>query len=527
MNIKNPFALAKLAVSIALFSMAAPDLNKSSQAAPSPQILAQNLSSQERRELQQLRQEKQKLQQLQQDKQMRELIQAEVDRAFSRATTLINILLFVMTLFPVVTAFGVWLLRRSVINQLVSEIKKELQTEVEKQLEAEVASEFKKQTEAFKQEMNKLQAEFVSHLSQLQALFIEAQNEKDQIIREISNIIPASLEEPIPPEIQNKMIELTNQLEALKAANSELIFTVDDYVKQGDALFFENRYEEAIECYDKAIQLEPNNVDVWFFKGYVLQKLKLYDEAIACYNKTIEIYPDEMDYWYYKACCYALQGDAELAVETLQEAANLNPRCLKWAKSNSDFDAIRQDERFNQLIDRTTSEEQQNDSTLVEQEIGDRLTASSENKVFLQIENQTLMAQDQYEMQNGIYTKSQPVLPTEELPLDNQSQVLSAEYYLKQGDACFSQKRYEEANKFYNEALTIERNLPEVRYQNARTYGLRGSVNPAIGNLQWAIDIDPKYKEMAKNDSAFDAIRETEQFENLIYESSSLDNQSL
>ncbi|MCL1471084.1 tetratricopeptide repeat protein [Argonema antarcticum] len=451
--------------------------------------------------------EREELQQLRQEKEIRDRVQTEVDRAFSRATTLINILLFVMTLFPFATALGVWLLRRSVINQIVSETRNELEKEVQKQLEAEVADEFKKQASAFQQEMQKLEAEFVSHLSQLQALFIDAQQEKDRIIKELSQLTPDSLQEEITPEVQQRILDLTHQLEVLTVENSQLIFTAEDYVKQGDAFFFDGRYDDALAYYDKALKIKPEDADIWFLRAYLLQKMNRYEEAIADYDKTIEIHPDEMDNWYYKACCYALLGNVKLAVATLEQASYLNVRCIKWAKENPDFDGIRDDMLFKNLIAGGVSE--------VKNISGN----TGEKNNFNEQENESLSLQAASE----IPTLAEPEIETpqaenEETISANPGEVLSVDEYLEQGNVHFAEGRYVDANNCYNQALQIERDFPETRYQNARAYARRRNINPAIGNLQWAIDIDRKYKEKAKIDSAFDEMRENEQFQKLVDE---------
>ncbi|MBV9387655.1 MAG: hypothetical protein JOZ78_14640 [Chroococcidiopsidaceae cyanobacterium CP_BM_ER_R8_30] len=55
--------------------------------------------------------------------------------------------------------------------------------------------------------------------------------------------------------------------------------------------------------------------------------------------------------WYNKVCCYASQINAELALENLQQAINLNPdKYRQMAITASAFDKIRQDERFQALI---------------------------------------------------------------------------------------------------------------------------------------------------------------------------------
>ena len=316
---------------------------------------------------------------------IREQIQTEVDRAFGHTTTILNVLLVLLTSFPILAAAGIWFIRRSVISQIVAETRKQLQEEVEKQLEEEVAAEFKKQTEAFKQEIERLKSEFVAQLSQLNNLFLDAQKEKDKIIQELSQITPSPVREPVTPEIQQKIQELTKHLELLKAANPQLFLTANDYVEQGKALYFEGRYDEAIASHDKAIQIESDNPRAWFSKGAVLTKLQQYQDAIACYDRATQIKPDfseawfgtgtalaklqqypdaiasydqviqiKPDFylaWFGKARCHALQGDIELAIENLQQAINLNAdKCRETAKTDPAFDNVREEERFKQLI---------------------------------------------------------------------------------------------------------------------------------------------------------------------------------
>jgi tetratricopeptide (TPR) repeat protein len=48
------------------------------------------------------------------------------------------------------------------------------------------------------------------------------------------------------------------------------------------------RYTEAIECYDKALAINPKQDNALFNKGNALDRLEKYDEAIECYDKAIE-----------------------------------------------------------------------------------------------------------------------------------------------------------------------------------------------------------------------------------------------
>ncbi|MGI8500145.1 MAG: tetratricopeptide repeat protein [Hassallia sp.] len=313
-------------------------------------------------------------------------VQDEVDHAFSHTTTLLNILLAVLTLLPILAAAGVWLLRRSVISELVSEIKQQLEAEVKSQLEAEVKVELQKQTAAFKQELEILKLDFVGQLSQLNTLFLDVQSQKEQIFKQLDVLIPS------PQEIQDydftkiqKIQNLTTKLEILQEVNPQLSFTTDEYLQQGDAFYAEGRYDEALKSYDLVIETQPDSYSAWVSRGWTLRKLERYEEAIFSYDKGLEIKPDQHIAWHgrgnalrklqryeeaifsynkalelqhdfhwsyhHKARCYALQGNHDLALESLQQAINLKvDKHRELAKTNSDFDALRQDHRFQQLI---------------------------------------------------------------------------------------------------------------------------------------------------------------------------------
>ncbi|HYA33723.1 MAG TPA: tetratricopeptide repeat protein, partial [Candidatus Bathyarchaeia archaeon] len=57
------------------------------------------------------------------------------------------------------------------------------------------------------------------------------------------------------------------------------------------------RYDEAIACYDKALELDPRLVSAWTGKGVSLYHLGHYEEAIACYDKALELDPRYTKAW--------------------------------------------------------------------------------------------------------------------------------------------------------------------------------------------------------------------------------------
>ena len=68
--------------------------------------------------------------------------------------------------------------------------------------------------------------------------------------------------------------------------------TADEWFDEGKALYFDDKYEEAIECYDRALSIDPNNADAWYWKGSTLRDMGKHSEAIECYDKALEIDPN-------------------------------------------------------------------------------------------------------------------------------------------------------------------------------------------------------------------------------------------
>ncbi len=111
------------------------------------------------------------------------------------------------------------------------------------------------------------------------------------------------------------------------------------------------KYQEAIASLDKALEINPDLDLAWNNHGAALFSLGKHQEAIADYDKAIEINPDYHEAWYNKAASYAQQNDLDSALKNLEHAFSLNAELRESAKTDSNFDAIRGDQRFKDLIE--------------------------------------------------------------------------------------------------------------------------------------------------------------------------------
>ncbi len=83
--------------------------------------------------------------------------------------------------------------------------------------------------------------------------------------------------------------------------------------------------EEACRCYDKAIEIEPNNVAAWYNKGLVLDGLNRYDEAIQCYDKVIKIDPNYVNAWITKGLALGALNRYDEAIRYYEKAVEIEP----------------------------------------------------------------------------------------------------------------------------------------------------------------------------------------------------------
>jgi len=61
------------------------------------------------------------------------------------------------------------------------------------------------------------------------------------------------------------------------------------FLKKANWLQKNGRYEESIECYDKILELDQENIDALNQKSFLLYKIKLYEKSIKCCEKILEI----------------------------------------------------------------------------------------------------------------------------------------------------------------------------------------------------------------------------------------------
>ena len=67
--------------------------------------------------------------------------------------------------------------------------------------------------------------------------------------------------------------------------------SIDELIMLGKKQLEDGNYNDALNSFEQAILLNQKDPDLWNFKGITLRSLGRYDEAIECFNKSLEIDP--------------------------------------------------------------------------------------------------------------------------------------------------------------------------------------------------------------------------------------------
>ncbi|MGL5034607.1 MAG: TPR end-of-group domain-containing protein [Microcystaceae cyanobacterium] len=103
------------------------------------------------------------------------------------------------------------------------------------------------------------------------------------------------------------------------------------------------------------MKVKRDDYQAWTNRGVALGNLGRLEEAIASHDQALKIKPDYAMTYFNKACAYALQENIPLAIENLTQAINLDSKYLEMAKTDTDFDEIRKDSRFIDLLNQSDS----------------------------------------------------------------------------------------------------------------------------------------------------------------------------
>jgi len=98
-----------------------------------------------------------------------------------------------------------------------------------------------------------------------------------------------------------------------------------DWLRKGTALFNFGRYAEAMECYDKAVEMDSGSSDAWYCKGITLNRLSKHEEAVVSFDRAVKINPRDKLSWYNMGYALTKLGRHEEAKQCFDRVLEVDP----------------------------------------------------------------------------------------------------------------------------------------------------------------------------------------------------------
>jgi tetratricopeptide (TPR) repeat protein len=94
-------------------------------------------------------------------------------------------------------------------------------------------------------------------------------------------------------------------------------------------------------------------VDELYFQAVLSSNEGKYDEALSLFERALREHPDSPKVLYARASTWALKGNSEAAVGDLRRAIAADPKVRFQAANDPDFEPIREEPAFIDIIEPT------------------------------------------------------------------------------------------------------------------------------------------------------------------------------
>jgi tetratricopeptide (TPR) repeat protein len=125
---------------------------------------------------------------------------------------------------------------------------------------------------------------------------------------------------------------------------------IDLYHYRGQCYTSMEKYQEAIKDFDHVIQNNDVDASAYFWRGYAYFYLKNYKSSKENYYRAIEIQPKFTEAYFNLACIHSIEKDLDKATERLTQCIQLDREFLALAKKEADLENLRKDARWKDIM---------------------------------------------------------------------------------------------------------------------------------------------------------------------------------
>jgi tetratricopeptide (TPR) repeat protein len=95
------------------------------------------------------------------------------------------------------------------------------------------------------------------------------------------------------------------------------------WYRRGRLLAEQGSYEAALNSFDLALELQPQDHKTWIFRGVMLAHLKLYQSALDSFDRAIELEGNDRAAWIFRGAVLTYLKKHDQAFSSYRMALNL------------------------------------------------------------------------------------------------------------------------------------------------------------------------------------------------------------
>ncbi len=232
------------------------------------------------------------------------------------------------------------------------------------------------------------------------------------------------------------------------------------FVAEGISLLGEEKYEEAINLFNKAVDVRPYLYEAWYYRGNALYSLGRYEEAIASYEHVaIKSYLYEA--WYYRGNALYILGRYKEAIASYEQSVAIKPYLYEaWYLMGNCLNNLSQQEKAIASYNRALA---------IKPDYHDAYFDRGNSLYIL----------GRYEEAIKSYDRAVAIQPD------------YYEAWYDRGNSLSNLGRYEEAIASYDRAVAIKPDNHEAWYYHGSCLGNLGKYEEAIASYDKAVAIKP------------------------------------
>ena len=289
--------------------------------------------------------------------------------------------------------------------------------------------------------------------------------------------------------------DLRAKLDALNNAKNHLF---EQYFNQGVTLFNKAKYQQAIEKFTRALTLNPNHIPVYGWRREAYIQLDQYQQAIEDCTQIISIDPLDIPAYVRRGFAHLSLGEYQQSLEDSNKAISLSfnqTTAHSWLSQAyvQQGDAHQALGNSNEAIENY----QKSLDIVPNDDLRAKLDAlnltNANNRLFEQYFNHgiTLFNQEKYQQAIEQFTKALTVNPNH-IPA-----------YVRRGFARLSLEEYQQSLEDSNRAISLISltfNQTDTNSWLSQAYAQQGDAHQALGNTNEAIENYQKSLDIVPND---------------------------